>query len=99
MEKIPYLEHAVANIVKKLRETSGLSLRHFADFARLSHSGIRQYENGSRTISLNVLYLLSDAVKMSPRDLVDMIESERQSLIQLAGDVAQGSGQTRQYKP
>ena len=100
MEKVQFLDQAIANIAKKVRETSGLSYQKFADFARMSKTHMSQIEKAERGASLNSIYLIADAVRMSPVELVNQIEGERQRLMRQAAsaNVSLQSGYPSQPK-
>lgn len=84
MEKVDFLSQAIANVTEKIRKESGLSYQKFADFARMSKAHVKQIEKAERGATLNSLYLIADAVRLSPVELVNQIEGERQRLMRQA---------------
>ena len=82
MENVPFMNEAVANIVKKLRAKMNFTQDQLAGFAKTSRSQIAQIEAGKRGITLTSLYWLADSFEMPFLDLIIMINDERKRLMQ-----------------
>ena len=76
MEKYPKLNEAIANVLRKRREALGLSKRKTAELAWLERVYIIQLEQGARQPTLNALFYISEALKLRPSELVQLIEEE-----------------------
>lgn len=81
MENVPFMNEAVANVIKKLRAKANLTQDQLAGFAKTSRSQVAQIEAGTRGITLTSLYWLADSFEMSFLDLVIMIDEERNRLV------------------
>ena len=66
MEKYPYLNEAVANILKEKREALGMSKRKLSELAMIERAYITGLENGKWNVTLNVLFFLSEALEIRP---------------------------------
>ena len=81
MENVPFMNEAVANIIKQLRARADFTQEQLAGFAKTSRSQIAQIEAGKRGITLTSLYWLADSFEMPFLDLVTMINDERKRLM------------------
>jgi transcriptional regulator with XRE-family HTH domain len=66
------IERVVCTRLRSLRNTLGLSLNELAAHTNLSPSTISRIETGNRTISLDVLLPLANALQVSLDSLLDM---------------------------
>lgn len=57
--------------IKKLREYKRLSLRQLADKAGISYTAIRNYENGERSMDVDQLCCLCEALGKDPKEFLD----------------------------
>ena len=57
--------------IKKLREYKRLSLRQLADISDISYTAIRNYENGERSMDLDQLVMLCEALGKDPKEFLD----------------------------
>ena len=57
--------------IKKLREYKRLSLRELADISGISHTAIRNYELGNRSIDLDQLNALCTALNKDTKEFLD----------------------------
>lgn len=80
MENAPYMNKAVAIVLKQLRKKSGYSQEQLAGFARTSRSQIAQLEAGTRGVTLNSLYWIADSFKLEFIELVEMIDQVHKQL-------------------
>src|SRR5579883_3636060 len=72
MAAVNEIEHVVRARLRSLRTTLGLSLEDLAARANLSPSTISRIETGKRTISLDVLVPLADAMQVGLDTLLDV---------------------------
>lgn len=64
--------------VRKLRNAEGISQEDFADIAKIDRSYVGQIERGERNISLNKVFLICDALHVTPSDLFLTMETVEQ---------------------
>ena len=76
MEKIPGLNWAIAQVIKKFRESKGLTQGQLADFAGLSEGYLSCMERGVRGDSTNALMLIARALEVDFDVLAKHIEAE-----------------------
>lgn len=55
--------------VRKLRKGKGISQEDFADLAKIDRSYFGQIERGEKNISLGKVFLICDALHVTPSDL------------------------------
>lgn len=70
------VETTVRARLRSLRRTLGWSLDHLAQRSHLSASTISRIETGKRTISLDVLIALADALEVDVNSLVGVHEDD-----------------------
>ena len=80
MEHAPYMNEAVANIIKALRDKADYSQEQLAGFAKTSRSQIAQLEAGTRGVTLSSLFWIADSFGIPFLELVSMIAEERDRL-------------------
>ncbi|MCH5143519.1 helix-turn-helix domain-containing protein [Desulfovibrio sp. UIB00] len=80
MEKYPYLNEAVANILKGRREALGMSKRKLSELAMIERAYITGLENGKWNVSLNVLFFLSEALEIKPDAFIRLVIDEAESI-------------------
>lgn len=66
--------------VRKLRKGKGISQEDFADLAKIDRSYFGQIERGEKNISLGKVFLICDALQVTPPDLfLTMKEVEKEN--------------------
>lgn len=80
MEDYPYLIEAISHVITRLREEAGLSKRKLAEIAGIDRVYLLQIEQGKYRPTLNSIFLIADALGLSPAMLVDFICQEQQKL-------------------
>lgn len=80
MEKYPFLNEAVAAILKKRREALNMSKRKLSELAMIERAYITGLENGKWNLTLNVLFFLSDALALEPEEFVRLVMREIENL-------------------
>ena len=73
MEKYPYLNEAVANIL-------GMSKRKLSELAMIERAYITGLENGKWNVTLNVLFFLSEALEIRPDVFIQLVMNEVENL-------------------
>ena len=76
MEKIRGLNWAIANVVKKLRESRRLTQAQLAGFAGLSEVYLSSLERGIRGDSINALMLIARVLEVNFGELMGQVEAE-----------------------
>ena len=64
------LHSEVARVINELSETAGISLNHLASISGMSFAAIRELVRGSRQLSANAAWRLSQALKVDPAVLI-----------------------------
>jgi len=72
MSELTEIEHVVRTRLRSLRHTLGLSLDDLAARTNLSASTISRVETGKRTISLDILLPLANALQVDIESLLDV---------------------------
>ena len=80
MEKYPYLNEAVANILKGRRKALGMSKRKLSELAMIERAYITGLENGKWNVSLNVLFFLSEALEIKPDVFIQLVMDEVENM-------------------
>ena len=80
MEKYPYLNEAVANVLKQRREALAMSKRKLSELAMIERAYITGLENGKWNVTLNVLFFLSEALEVEPERFVGLVRNEIENL-------------------
>ena len=80
MKKYPYLNEAVANILKEKREALGMSKRKLSELAMIERAYITGLENGKWNVTLNVLFFLSEALEIRPDVFIQLVMNEVENL-------------------
>ena len=80
MEKYPYLNEAVANILKGRREALGMSKRKLSELAMIERAYITGLENGKWNVSLNILFFLSEALEIRPDVFIQLVMDEVENM-------------------
>ncbi|CAK7016732.1 MAG: hypothetical protein DESF_00678 [Desulfovibrio sp.] len=80
MEKYPYLNEAVANVLKQRREALAMSKRKLSELAMIERAYITGLENGKWNVTLNVLFFLSEALGVEPEKFIGLVRDEIESL-------------------
>ena len=73
---MPYNSKAFGNVIGQLRCEMGLSQEKLSGLAGISRSHLAMIENGRRTVRLDTLWKISEALGMRPSCLIEMIEDE-----------------------
>lgn len=76
MEKYPYLNEAVAEVLKTRRAALGMSKRKLPELAMIERAYITGLENGKWNVTLNVLFYLSEALELDPVEFVRLVKEE-----------------------
>lgn len=85
MEDFPYLTEAISTVLTKLRVAAGLSKRKLAQLSGIDRVYILQVEQGKYRPTVNFMFLLAQALGISPAALFTLVEQEQKRLAQENG--------------
>lgn len=80
MKDFPFLNEAVGQVLKELRENAPLSLTRLSQLTNLNRLYLYQVENGKNRPTLNLLFILCDALKIRPARLVVLVQKRIRQL-------------------
>lgn len=76
---MPYNRKAFGVIISKLRVQKGLTQENLSGFAGIARSHLAALENGDKTIKLDTLWKIAEALDIEPSELVRKTEQEIKS--------------------
>ena len=74
---MPYNRKAFGIIISKLRIQKGLTQERMSGLAGIARSHLVALENGEKTVRLDTLWKIADALEISPSELIRKTEEER----------------------
>ena len=74
--KMPYNRKAFGVVISKLRVQKGLTQERMSGLAGIARSHLVALENGEKTVKLDTMWRIADALEISPSELVRRIENE-----------------------
>ena len=74
---MPYNKKAFGITISKLRVQKGLTQERLSGLAGIARSHLVALENGEKTVRLDTLWRIADALEIRPSELVRMTESEK----------------------
>ena len=75
---MPYNNKAFGVVISRLRINKGLTQEAMSGLADIARSHLVMLENGRKTVRLDTLWRIADALELSPSQLVLLIEKEIQ---------------------
>ncbi len=76
---MPYDRKAFGVIISRLRIQKGLTQERMSGLAGIARSHLVSLENGEKTVRLDTLWRIADALEISPSELIRRIENERKN--------------------
>ena len=73
---MPYNRKAFGVVISKLRVQKGLTQERMSGLAGIARSHLVALENGEKTVRLDTLWRIADALEISPSELVRKTENE-----------------------
>ena len=73
---MPYNRKAFGVVISKLRVQKGLTQERMSGLAGIARSHLVALENGEKTVRLDTLWRIADALEISPSELVRSMEHE-----------------------
>ena len=79
---MPYNKQAFGVVISKLRVEKGLTQERMSGLAGIARSHLVALENGEKTVKLDTMWRIADALEISPSELIRRIEGESQEKTQ-----------------
>ena len=73
---MPYNRKSFGIVISKLRVQKGLTQEGLSGLAGIARSHLAALEKGEKTVKLDTLWRIAEALKISPSALVRIIEEE-----------------------
>ena len=80
MKEYPYLSQAIGNTIEILRKDRGMTKSALAEFAWLERRYLLEIERGDKKPTVNAVYSICEARRVSPLDFFRKVEDERERL-------------------
>lgn len=74
---MPYNRKAFGLTISRLRIQKGLTQERMSGLAGIARSHLVALENGEKTVRLDTLWRIADALEIKPSELIRKIENER----------------------
>ncbi len=75
---MPYDKKAFGVTISKLRVRKGLTQERMSGLAGIARSHLVALENGEKTVKLDTLWRIADALEISPSELIRKVETENE---------------------
>ena len=73
---MPYNRKAFGVVISKLRVEKGLTQERMSGLAGIARSHLVALENGEKTVKLDTMWRIADALGIRPSELIRRIEGE-----------------------
>lgn len=80
MKEYPYLSQPIGNTIEILRKDRGMTKSALAEFAWLERRYLLEIERGDKKPTVNAVYSICEALRVSPLDFFRKVEDERERL-------------------
>ena len=80
MREYPYLAQAMGNIIEVIRKERKMTKSALAEFAWLERRYLREIEQGEKKPTVNAIYSICEALRLSPVEFFRRVEEERKTL-------------------
>ena len=74
---MPYSRKAFGITISRLRVQKGLTQERMSGLAGIARSHLVSLENGEKTVRLDTLWRIADALEIKPSELIRRTEEER----------------------
>lgn len=95
MEKYPFLNQAVANVLSRRRRDLGMSKRKLSELAMMERAYITGIESARWNISLNGIFFLCDALQLDQVEFARRVKRELKALRREAEELAEREAEER----
>ena len=86
MKEYPHLSQAIGNTIEAFRKDKGMTKSALAEFAWLERRYLREIEQGYKKPTVNAVYSLCEALRVSPLEFFQKVEEE---IARLEGQVGE----------
>ena len=76
MKEYPYLSRAIGNTIEVLRKDRKMTKSALAEFAWLERRYLLEIEQGDKRPTVNAVYSICEALKISPPEFFRKVEEE-----------------------
>ncbi len=76
MKEYPYLSQAIGNTIEVLRKDRKMTKSALAEFAWLERRYLLEIEQGDKRPTVNAVYSICEALKISPPEFFRKVEEE-----------------------
>ena len=73
---MPYNRKAFGIVISRLRVQKGLTQERLSGLAGIARSHLVALENGEKTVKLDTMWRIADALEIDPSELIKRIEAE-----------------------
>lgn len=73
---MPYNRKAFGVVISRLRVEKGLTQESLSGLAGIARSHLAALENGEKTVKLDTMWRIADALEVRPSEMIRMIECE-----------------------
>ncbi len=73
---MPYNRKTFGIIISRLRVQKGMTQERLSGFAGIARSHLASVENGDKTVKLDTMWRIADALEIMPSDLIRKMEEE-----------------------
>ena len=80
MREYPHLAQAMGNIIEVIRKDRKMTKSALAEFAWLERRYLREIEQGEKKPTVNAIYSICEALRLSPVEFFRRVEEERKKL-------------------
>jgi transcriptional regulator with XRE-family HTH domain len=77
MQKGASVKVVFGKVIRQLREENAMTQEKLAELADIDRTYIYRLETGKRSPSLDIVFRLADALKISPGQLLDKVNKQR----------------------
>lgn len=76
MKEYLYLSQALGNVIEAMRKEKKMTKSALAEFAWLERRYLREIEQDTKKPTVNAVYSICDALKVSPVEFFTMVDKE-----------------------
>lgn len=80
MKEYPYLSQALGNVIEVMRKEKKMTKSALAEFSWLERRYLREIEQGIKKPTVNAVYSICDALKVSPSEFFRLVNEEMKRL-------------------
>ena len=73
---MPYNRKAFGVVISRLRVEKGLTQESLSGLAGIARSHLAALENGEKTVKLDTMWRIADALEVRPSELIGIVEKE-----------------------